>query len=655
MPRRSGVASAEPLEARQLLAITVLFDYRYDSHQFFDDPSRREILELAGTLIGSQLNDHLAEISPSGSNTWSMTVSNPSGSNSFTLVNQTLAADTVIVFAGARRMNALGIAGPGGYGSSGSQEWLDLVASRGQAGALDTPETDFGPWGGSITFDLDANWHFGVTTEGLDSDEYDFLSVAVHELGHIFGIGTADSWDRWISGLRFTGPFSVAAYGEAVPLSGDAHFREDTESDGQEAAMDPTILAGTRKLFTTLDFAALADIGWEVTGFDINSLPPPPTSTINGLVGRSNTIVLMDDAVPDNGRSMLIINGVSSTIRNPTTQLIINGGAKNDVITIGALEPGFTASIIVNAGTGNDRVDASASTVAVSLLGGDGRDTLIGSSFDDTLAGGNDKDSLLGNGGADELRGDAGNDTLQGGAGNDTLSGGDNHDKLWGDAGDDELAGGLGNDVLDGGDDNDTLFGDAGRDTLSGGSGDDELDGGVENDKLIGNAGNDQLRGGDGNDSLYGSDGHDTLRGELGNDLLFGEAGDDRLLGGDQNDQLSGGDGQDTLIGGNGNDKLKGGSGNDALSGGAGNDDLSGEDGHDTLIGGADNDKLRGGKGNDLLRGGSGDDRVDGEADADTVSGGNGLGADAKDMIKTQAGDLIDELFVFDAEWIDAI
>jgi Ca2+-binding RTX toxin-like protein len=584
-----------------------------------------------------------------------MTVGNPSGSSSFTLTNETIPENTVIVFAGARRMSALGIGGPGGYASSGSQEWLDRVASRGQVGALDNPETDFSLWGGSITFDEDANWFFGETTEGLDSDEYDFLSVAMHELGHIFGIGTADSWDHWIIGGNFTGPFSVAVHGDYVPLSGDSHFREGTENDGHEVAMDPTILAGTRKLFTTLDFAALADIGWEVTGFDTDNLPPPPTATINGLSGKSNTIVLMDDGVSDNGKSTLILNGVSSTIRNPTTQLIINGGSKNDVITIGALELGFSASITVNAGAGNDRVDGSASTVAVLFLGGDGRDTLLGSFLNDTLAGGNDNDSLVGNDGADELSGDAGHDTLRGGVGNDALFGDDGNDKLYGEADKDSLEGGVGNDVLDGGDDNDTLFGDAGRDVLSGGTGDDQLDGGVDIDKLIGNAGNDQLIGNDGNDTLYGSDGNDTLRGEFGNDKLYGEAGDDRLLGGDQNDQLTGGDGRDTLIGGDGKDKLQGGRGDDALSGGAGNDDLSGEDGNDTLFGGADNDKLRGGKGNDLLRGGTGDDRVDGEADADTVSGGNGLGADDKDQIKTQPGDLIDELFVFDAEWIDAI
>ncbi|HMP05649.1 MAG TPA: dockerin type I domain-containing protein, partial [Lacipirellulaceae bacterium] len=38
----------------------------------------------------------------------------------------------------------------------------------------------------------------------------------------------------------------------------------------QEAAMDPEITVGTRKLLTSLDAAALADIGWSIVE------PPPP-------------------------------------------------------------------------------------------------------------------------------------------------------------------------------------------------------------------------------------------------------------------------------------------------------------------------------------------------------------------------------------------
>ncbi len=620
---------------------------------------------MVGQTLGSRLNDHLQAITPSGSNTWTLSATNPSGASSFSLTNPTIPEDTLIVFVGARAMNSLGIGGPGAYSSSGSSEWLDLVQSRGQAGALNNPKSDFSPWGGSISFDLDANWYFGTSEAGLGSHQQDFLSVAMHELGHLLGIGTADSWDRYVSSESFLGPHSSEAYGGNVPLSGDAHFEEGLKNGGQEVAMDPSLLEGTRKLFTELDFAALADIGWEVSsggntgggGDDggIGETPAPATHTIQVATARSHTLIIRDNGIPDDGRSQLILDGVSSEFINPTDELIISGGLKNDIILIQSLESTFTARITVNAGAGHDRVDASAVTVPVNLSGSTGRDTLSGGDGNDTLSGGRDADSLVGNGGEDSMAGDAGNDTLVAGDGPDSLAGGAGNDNLQGQSGNDFLEGGDGNDALSGGDDHDLLSGDAGKDTLLGGLGDDVLDGGTENDNVQGQAGNDFLRGGSGNDSLSGLDGLDTLRGDLGSDTLNGGADDDSLLGGDGNDSLLGDLGADTLNGGIGNDTLKGGFGDDALSGYSGNDSLVGDDGNDTLIGGDGNDRLRGGLGDDLLRGGTGNDRVDGETGSDTISAGNGSGKDLRDTVVFETSDVLDEFFVFTRDWIDAI
>lgn len=289
-PRRGRPVArqiAESLESRQLLTITIQFDYSRDTNHFFDDTARRQILELAGETLGSRLDDHLLAITPSSGNTWSLNASNPSGTGSFTLSNQTIPENTVLVFVGSRNMSSLGVGGPGGYSSSGSDAWLDLVAARGQAGMLNIPETDFGLWGGSITFDHDANWYFGMSADGQGSNQQDFLSVVMHELGHVLGIGTAGSWDNQVSGSFFTGLHSTAEYGGNVPLSGSSHFHEGTEDGGDEVAMDPTLLVGTRKLFTALDYAALADVGWELngsgggTGAAPSPIPPPENYTIN--------------------------------------------------------------------------------------------------------------------------------------------------------------------------------------------------------------------------------------------------------------------------------------------------------------------------------------------------------------------------------------
>lgn len=667
-PRRGRPVArsrAESLESRQLLTITIQFDYSHDTNHFFDDTARRQILELAGETLGNRLDDHLLPIAPTGGNTWSLTTSNPSGTGSFTLDDQSIPEDSILVFVGSRNMSSLGVGGPGGYSSSGSEAWLDLVAARGQTGMLEIPESDFGLWGGSITFDNDANWYFGISADGQGSNQQDFLSVAMHELGHVLGVGTAGSWDSQISGSFFTGENSVVEYGGNVLLSDSAHFHEGTADDGSEVAMDPSILVGTRKLFTALDYAALADIGWELNGTEGEGggggggepppVPHPETYTINVDPTRPHLIVIVDDDVPNNGRSRFILDGQASSFLNPTMELIINGGLRNDIVLIQSLDAEFAAKITVNVGFGADRVDASAIDVAVSILGAAGRDTLIGGAGNDTLLGGNDEDSLTGNGGADSLAGEAGVDRIFAGSGNDVLSGGDGNDNLQGQTGNDTVVGGAGQDSINGGDDDDSLSGEIGRDTLLGGLGNDSLDGGVENDNLQGQDGNDLLQGGDGNDSMSGSAGADTLQGSVGNDTLNGGLDNDSLLGGAGNDRLLADAGNDTLNGGDGNDTLFGGLGNDALSGFAGNDSLLGDDGNDTLIGGDGNDRLRGGRNNDLLRGGLGNDRVDGETEADTVSGGNGAEKDPLDTVVAGAGDLVDELFVFDADWINAI
>jgi MYXO-CTERM domain-containing protein len=68
-----------------------------------------------------------------------------------------------------------------------------------------------------------------------------------------------------VSGTNFIGTTTGT-----VALASDlAHWAGGTlstfEGASQEAAMTPSIANGTRKNFTDLDFAAMNDIGWQVT------------------------------------------------------------------------------------------------------------------------------------------------------------------------------------------------------------------------------------------------------------------------------------------------------------------------------------------------------------------------------------------------------
>jgi Ca2+-binding RTX toxin-like protein len=77
-----------------------------------------------------------------------------------------------------------------------------------------------------------------------------------------------------------------------------------------------------------------------------------------------------------------------------------------------------------------------------------------------------------------------------------------------------------------------------------------------QNDFIVGSTKGDELVGLQGNDQLIGFTGNDLLRGNKGNDLLMGNVGRDLLIGGDGNDTLVGGKGRDRLIGGKGGDRF---------------------------------------------------------------------------------------------------
>ena len=180
-------------------------------------------------------------------------------------------ANTLRVFVGGRALSGstLGEGGYGGYSANGNTAWLNTVAARGQTGAFAPTPNDFGPWGGSIAFDTShTNWFFGSTTSGLANNQSDFLTVAIHEMGHLLGFGTAPSFQRLIGSGSFMGPIAKAHYdlGLNITLSPDqGHWAEGTVDGGVETSMDPSVTNGTRKSYTEVDFGALADIGWTVT------------------------------------------------------------------------------------------------------------------------------------------------------------------------------------------------------------------------------------------------------------------------------------------------------------------------------------------------------------------------------------------------------
>jgi hypothetical protein len=271
-------------------AAIVTFDYSLDTSGFFTaNGAAKASLEAAGEFLGSRLADTLDSIVSAGNDHFNARLWHPATGNLTTLSDYSVAADTLVVFVGARDLGgSLGIGGPGGWTASGSSAFFSTVRTRGEGDTSNTdgnvvPAVDFAPWGGSISFGSTAAWYFDPDPSSVESFPglNDFHSVALHELGHVLGFGLADSWQNKVSGNSFVGAHAMAAYGgSAVPLSGDsAHWQEGIQSlylnDTQETLMDPSLLVGSRKYFTNLDLAALADIGWEVV-----PVPLPPAALL---------------------------------------------------------------------------------------------------------------------------------------------------------------------------------------------------------------------------------------------------------------------------------------------------------------------------------------------------------------------------------------
>ena len=250
--------------------VDIVFDYRYDSSGFFTgaNSSRQNLLNDAASVFESRFQDNLTAITSAGSNSFNASFFEPDNGNNISIPNFSVATDQIVVFAGAYNLGStLAVGGNGGFSSSDSASFLDNAASRGQSGALLPVQTDFGPWGGAMSFNSTSNWYFDPDTKTDESfsGKYDFYSVAVHELAHVLGFAGAQSFNNLRSGGVFTGSAAHDLLGHNPPLTADGHWTQGLTYLGQEVAMDPAISAGQRKHFTELDYAAMKDIGWQVS------------------------------------------------------------------------------------------------------------------------------------------------------------------------------------------------------------------------------------------------------------------------------------------------------------------------------------------------------------------------------------------------------
>jgi hypothetical protein len=306
----------ERLEEREVPAITVLVDYSLDARGnggagfFQDHPDAKTAMNRVAYEMGQRVTANFSAITPGGGNSWSALFYDPRTGGQFAVANRNIAANTIVVYAGARAMpgNQAAVGGYGGYSYSGSAAWGNTIAGRGWSG--------FALWGGSLSFDTTVNWHFGLTASGLDANELDFYSVATHELGHILGIGTAPQWYGKVQGSYFFGSYAKGVYGAPVPLNSDhSHWADGITVGGQPVLLDPVLNYGTRVTWSALDQAGLRDVGW-AAGVPVSPPVPPPPSpppvTLPPVGGPSRLPVLVSGAA--DGRVYVYARGENGNL-----------------------------------------------------------------------------------------------------------------------------------------------------------------------------------------------------------------------------------------------------------------------------------------------------------------------------------------------------
>lgn len=269
-------------------ALEIVFDYSYDASGFFDDPARRSVLEAAADAYEGCIDDDgFARLPPDG---WIALFRDPSADAFVSVLGLEVPADAIRIFVGAKPSFADGRLASGGPGHlrfpctallgrkacmdaffggpalPWIRSWLLEHAFRGSAAARAYPADDFAIWGGVLSFASDADWHFDPQLP-VPPDRFDLLTSAIHELGHVLGIGTAESWGVRVPRRSFEGTEAVEIYGEAMSLAPDrAHFADGTSSHvrgvPQRAVFTNGQARGERRLLTELDCAALRDLGW---------------------------------------------------------------------------------------------------------------------------------------------------------------------------------------------------------------------------------------------------------------------------------------------------------------------------------------------------------------------------------------------------------
>ncbi|MEM6677747.1 MAG: DUF4214 domain-containing protein [Pseudomonadota bacterium] len=244
------------------MAFTIEFDYRFDTNGYFDDPALRAVLEDAAAAWEAVIADEFEDI-PAGA---SFSVNDPdTGQDRFVTLDAPI--DDVLIFIGVSDTpfgrSGVGVGargGPAGFDLAG-----DIYRKRIDPEFRDLgPTLDFEPWAGNVTFQTQR---LESAIAAGSSGDYDGLrATTIHELGHVFGIGTSGAFAAQSSDGVFLGPNALAVAGQGVRLEDDEdHFDQASlDAAGVASFMGPIAVLTTATEIPPFDIAVIADLGFEI-------------------------------------------------------------------------------------------------------------------------------------------------------------------------------------------------------------------------------------------------------------------------------------------------------------------------------------------------------------------------------------------------------
>ncbi|YCM45024.1 hypothetical protein V2O64_03195 [Verrucomicrobiaceae bacterium 227] len=295
-------------------------DYRYDQNGFFNNPEARTAMEAVAARWSRIIDQSLMAVNSIDDDTdRRFMLINPSTGKKVEVSSAarrssddlhkagapaadeywngiSLPADVWVLFVGARNMSSLALGGAFGGGTNFETVFDEAgnLLNRGfnsGAGSLSV-------LGGNISFNSGVDWHFKCR-EAPSIGKVDFYSVALHEMGHCFGMASTGviEWSDLIDGGNYTGANAVAAYSEDLEVGAttlaiaggearfDYHWKDGEVTSKifllgepnlnstvgvdqlQEALMSSSFQVSggvQRRELTNVDVGAVKDLGWSV-------------------------------------------------------------------------------------------------------------------------------------------------------------------------------------------------------------------------------------------------------------------------------------------------------------------------------------------------------------------------------------------------------